>query len=454
VPPERDITGGIEVQKQVAGDGGDVIGPDPRRTASWTMVAVAGVLAAGALLAQHAMVPFGAQPHMGLLSGGGDLDIYRQGALRVLHRDPLYTSKVPPGGWFTYPPFAALVFVPLAVLNFTAAKGLWMLVSSAALVATIWRCATTLGWRPDRRLMLLSVAVGFVALDVQAVRGTLWQGQVNLILMALILWDLCRPGDSRWRGWSVGVAAGVKLTAIVFVPYLLVTRQWRAAVNACGAAALTVGLSWLILPSDSAGYWLHAVVRTDRIGPLAHVGNYSVGGILANLSAPAQMSTPWWIAGVCACGALGFYAARHAECAGYRLLAVTIVGLLSCTVPPLAWGHHWVWVVPLLVVTLDRVARTRGRMRLAWAAATASVYLLTFMWFTAWVYREADDLAAVYPTHAASLGAAIDEMTKMDRLFVVAVHPVLFVIVACAAVVLAGRDEGVLCHGGEIRLRS
>jgi alpha-1,2-mannosyltransferase len=413
--------------------------PDSRRPVSWTVVGAGYLAAVVAVLAQHVLVPFGAESHMGLLTNGGDLDIYRHSALQLLHGQPLYAAKVPPGGWFTYPPFAALTFVPLAILNFTVAKGLWMLVSFAALVATIWRCATTLGWRPDRRLALLSVALAFVALDVQAVRGTLWQGQVNLVLMALVVWDLTRPSDSRLRGWSVGVAAGVKLTAIVFVPYLLLTRQWRAAATAVGAAALTVALSWLILPADAADYWLHAVVQTDRIGPLAHIGNYSVGGVLAILSAPAPMPTGWWFVGVSLVGVLGLYAAHRAERVGRRLLAITIVGLLSCTVPPLAWGHHWVWVVPLLAVMLDRVARTSGRVRRAWAAGATTVYLLVFMWFTAWVYREAQSLEAHHPTHAAAMGAAIDEMTRLDEVLVVAVHPTLFVIVGCATIVLARR---------------
>jgi alpha-1,2-mannosyltransferase len=169
------------------------------------------------------------------------------------------------------------------------------------------------------------------------------------------------------------------------------------------------------------------------------VGNYSVGGVLAILSAPAPMPTGWWFVGVSLVGALGFYAAHRAEHVGHRLLAITIVGLLSCTVPPLAWGHHWVWVVPLLAVMLDRAARTCGRVRLAWTAVTMTVYLLVFMWFTAWVYRETQSLGAHHPTHAAAMGAAIDEMTRLDELLAVAAHPALFVIVGCATIALARR---------------
>jgi alpha-1,2-mannosyltransferase len=405
-----------------------------RRTVSWTMVAVASLAAVVALLAQHLLVPFFADSHMGLLDNSGDLDVYRHGGLQVRNGWRLYAARITAEGWFTYPPFAAITFVPLSILNVAVAKTLWMLVSFAALVATIWRCATTLGWRADLRLILLSVALGFVALDVQAVRGTLWQGQVNLVLMALVVWDLTRRGDSRWRGWSVGVAAGVKLTAIVFVPYLLVTRQWRAAATAGGAAALTLMLSWLVLPTDSADYWLHAVFKTDRIGPLAHVGNYSVGGIVATVSAPRPMPAAWWLAGVVLVSALGLYAAYRAERVGRRLSAITVTGLLSCAVPPLAWGHHWVWAVPLLAIMLDRAARTAGRVRWAWAAVIGATYLLVFMWFTAWVYQEARSLETQYPTNAAAMGAAISEMTRADRLLVVAVHPALLVVVAFATI--------------------
>lgn len=419
--------------------GGPIIHPDSRRSVSWTIVGVGYVAAGVALLAQHVLVPFGADAHMGLFTNGGDLDIYRHGGLQVLHGEPLYAAKIPPGGWFTYPPFAAITFVPLAILTFGVAKALWMLVSFTALVATIWRCATTLGWRPDRRLALLSVALGFVALDVQAVRGTLWQGQVNVVLMGLVVWDLTRPDGSRLRGWSVGVASGMKLTAIVFVPYLLLTRQWRAAATAGGAAALTVVLGWLTLPADSTAYWLHAVVQTDRVGPLAHVGNYSIGGVLATLAAPGPMPAGWWLVFVVLACALGFLAAQRAERSGHRLLAITITGLLSCMVPPLAWGHHWVWSVPLLAIMLDRVARTSGHVRETWAAATAAVYLLVFMWFTAWVYRAASGLEARHGTYAAAIGAAVAEMTKLEKFLLVVGHPALFAVVGCATLALTQR---------------
>jgi alpha-1,2-mannosyltransferase len=116
------------------------------------------------------------------------------------------------------------------------------------------------------------------------------------------------------------------------------------------------------------------------------------------------------------------------------LLAVTIVGLLSCTVPPLAWGHHWVWTVPLLAVTLDRAIRGAGASRWVWMASAAGIYLVAFMWFNALPYRSSLRLSPSYPTYVDAFNAAIEHMTRLDRLVVVAGHPVLFVTVALATI--------------------
>jgi alpha-1,2-mannosyltransferase len=374
---------------------------------------------------------------MGLLVNGSDLDIYRQGGLHVMQGGRLYADELA-GGWFTYPPFAAVSLVPLSMLNFPVAKIVWMAVSFVALTATIWCSAAALGYRRDGSLGLLCVAAAVLAVDIEAVRGTLWQGQVNLVLMAIIVWDLTRPVGARFRGWSVGIATGIKLTAVVFVPYLVVTRQWRAAITATATAAATVALTWCLLPADSSDYWAHAMFQIDRIGPLGHPGNFSIGGILATLWAPDPMPTIWWLICVAAAAICGYYACYRAELDGQRVLALTIAGLLSCTVPPLAWGHHWVWTVPLLAVAVDRSVGSAGRRRWMWGAAAAAIYLVVFMWFSAWLYRTSMRFAANYPTYVDALNAGIDHMTRFDRLLAVAPQPVLFVVVSVVTITFTG----------------
>jgi len=390
------------------------------------------MVAVVALMVQQWLEPFTAGSHMGLLTNGGDLEVYRQGAQQLAHGDPLYVEL--PVGWFTYPPFAAMIFTPLAYLP--GVKAIWMLISFGALTATVWRCATVLGYRKDWSLALLSLAAA-LALDIEAVRGTLWQGQVNIVLMAIIVGDLTRPAGARWRGWSVGVAAGIKLTAIVFVPYLVITRQWRAAATASGAAAATVVLAWCVSPPDSTEYWSHAVFQIDRIGTLTHPGNFSISGILATIWAPSAMPTIGWLIGVVIAAVSGYYAAYCAHRRGRGLVALSIVGLMSCVVPPLAWGHHWVWTVPLLAVVIDRAVRSTGGARWAWAGAAGTIYLSVFMWFSAWLYRTASSLGSGYPTYVEALDAAINQLTRFDKLVAVAHQPVLFFVVAVVTIMVS-----------------
>ena len=69
---------------------------------------------------------------------------------------------------------------------------------------------------------------------------TIYLGQINLILMAAIMWDLTQPDTTKngkyrwWKGVVTGIAAGIKLTPLIFVPYLLVTRKWREAAGCVG----------------------------------------------------------------------------------------------------------------------------------------------------------------------------------------------------------------------------
>ncbi|MFI2279301.1 glycosyltransferase 87 family protein [Nocardia beijingensis] len=406
----------------------------------WAVLALA--IGGCALIVQAVLVPLWAAPQFGLLVNQGDLEIYRNGALQLLHQKPLYAAPVPPGGWFTYPPFAAMCFVPLALLSFGTARIAVFAITCFALWATIWRCWRVLGYRGDGRLAVFCLGLAAVAVDIEAVRGTLWQGQVNLVLMAIIVWDLTGPASARFRGWSVGIATGVKLTAIVFVPYLIVTRQWRAAAMALTTTAATMLLAWLVAPSDSREYWLRAVRDTDRIGPVTHPGNQSINGVLANIWAPATVPTWVWLLCVSIAAAIGFAAASAAYRLREGLLGLVVTGLIGCAIPPLAWGHHWVWFVPLLIVLSHYTIRERSRHRTILAATTAASALAASMWFTAGIFAEIErlDLTGA-PSYVPAMNAAVEQIPQWGRAVVCGVPPTVYLTVVIAVLVYRLRSR-------------
>jgi alpha-1,2-mannosyltransferase len=307
-----------------------------------------------------------------------DLSVYRAGAQVVLHGIPLYRHSVYSGLDFTYPPLAALVFVPFAVLPFRAAATVMCAVNLAVLGYVCRRSLVALGVPsgPGRGAgVLLATGLTFW---LDPVRTSVYLGQVNLVLLALVLWDLPRTPEHRTQGVGVGIAAGLKLTPLVFIPFLLLTRRFRAAATATAVFAGTVAIGVAVLPRDAADYWLGGLFAhpTRVFADPSSPHNQSLPGLLARIQHVPSVSLGWLVlVGVLlACALL---VAVAADRRGERLLAITVVGLSGAAVSPYSWNHHWVWVVPLAVFLGHRVAVTPGRAeRTGWLVATMALVAL------------------------------------------------------------------------------
>ena len=105
------------------------------------------------------------------------------------------------------------------------------------MVALAYSCILILklaGYRPSR-IAVAGVVAAAMALD--PVWQTLFLGQINLILLALILTDiwLVSRGSSRLAvGIGVGIAAAIKLTPAIFIVFFLLARRTKAALVAAG----------------------------------------------------------------------------------------------------------------------------------------------------------------------------------------------------------------------------
>jgi alpha-1,2-mannosyltransferase len=271
------------------------------------------------------------------------LQVYRAGGARLLDGLPIYDGFAFWVLYFTYPPFAAVAFTPLSLVPVDVLKVAFSLLNVAALAAVIWLSLRALGYRSSRNLATATVGLTGLLFWLEPVRSTIGIGQVNLMLMLLVLADVLRP--TRFQGAGIGIAAGIKLVPGVFILYLLLTRRWRAAATAGVTFAVTVGAGFLVAPRDSVRYWTGTFVTTGRIGKPAETGNQSLSGMLARLGAPDAL----WPGLALLLGVAGMALAVRAYHRGGELLGVTVCGLTACVVSPFTWNHHWVWFVPLLL---------------------------------------------------------------------------------------------------------
>ena len=326
-------------------------------------------------------------PHLGVPL---DLRIYRYGGLIAGHVRPWYDPRrgSPLYDWpgyqklkFTYSPFAALIFTALTVPTSTQLLAGSEAVSILALVAAVWFTLGGLGYKPGAARAGLTLLATALAMSLEPVQRTLALGQIELVLMALIIWDMCQSDRRWWKGVGVGVAAGIKLVPLIFVVYLLLTRRFRQAAVALGTFAATVAVGFLVMPSDSRAYWFGRVFADgSRTGFVGFGGNQSLRGLITRLAGSVAGGQPAWLAVAAVTLVTGLLCAAAVDRAGHRVLGVLGCALTGLLVSPISWDHHWVWAVPAIVAVVAYGARASGALR--WACF--GIAIATLASFGAW----------------------------------------------------------------------
>ncbi len=322
--------------------GAPATGPDRRLVGPWPLAnLVSLLLALAAVWLVWSQVPGGYRV---------DLDVYRAGGRAVL--DGVALSDVDVLGLpFTYPPFAAVVFVPLALLGTEAARIVFTLVSLAAFVVSGGLVARRLGLTLPQAAPLL-----LVGLALEPLRWTASLGQVNTLLLLAVVLDALVV--TRGRGWLVGIAAGIKLTPAVFVVYFALRRDWAAVRRSALAFGVTVLVAMAVAPASSVAFWTGGFAALGKWGvdTLASVNQSLYGAVLA--LAGTGVDRPWLSPAILLLGVgLGALVARRLLAEGDEvgaLVSVAVGGLLGS---PVSWSHHWVWALPALLVLLRRGRR-------------------------------------------------------------------------------------------------
>ena len=304
-----------------------------------------------------------------------DIDVYRMGGRAWLDGSPLYadgTTFATQGGLelpFTYPPLAAVAFAPFALLSLPGASvaittsTLILLVVSTMIVLTgldVWP-TTPVTSEPAwaRRCWLAAAIVAPAVIVLEPIRSNFDFGQINVVLMTLVIAD-CVPRRTPWpRGLLLGVAIALKLTPAVFLLYFLLRRDTRALLVSAASAAVATLAGFALAWRDSWEYWTETVRNTDRIGTATLNTNQNIAGALARLGLGEGVRFALWTLICFAVLAVTVWAARRALRAGQPVLALICVAMFGLSVSPVSWSHHWVWALPTVLVTAVLAWRLR-----------------------------------------------------------------------------------------------
>ncbi|WP_434993441.1 glycosyltransferase 87 family protein [Arthrobacter sp. Ld5] len=299
---------------------------------------------------------------------GLDFRVYRMGGQSVVDGDgSLYSRSFGEGEGsllFTYPPFAALAFTVLTLVSAETGAALFVALSVAIAGATSLLVTRYLGGfsavrdvlRHPTALPLAIAGTGLVCL-LGPWRETMAFSQVNIVLFAMIAADLLSGPHRRMpTGLLTGIAAGIKLTPLVFGLYFLVRGEWKQLFTMAGGFFGTIAVGFLLLPGESATYWLQMLRDTGRIGGEGYVDNLSVRGAILHFLGPDFPSTvPWLVISLLLVAATA-YVIRSSILQGDRFLPIATTSLLMLLISPISWSHHWVWIVVVLAVLAGQAA--------------------------------------------------------------------------------------------------
>jgi alpha-1,2-mannosyltransferase len=250
----------------------------PRRApkAASALLALAGLAAALALA-----LPVGLRQHV-----GNDFHVFWQAGHNFLTGAPLYHGGLPGARPLKYPPFAALVFTPLALVPLPIAGVLMSLLNLGLWVAAAYLTRDILArLAPGRAVGRWTLLLALV-LSAQFFLDNFHHVQMNEVTFVLVLLGLRAHLDGKdvsSAGFLVAAAA-IKLTPVFSVAWLVI-RGRRPAALATVPLALACVLVPLTLRGPSRGAaelaeYYHGFLAKHQHG---EIGSYTAGQNVAAL---------------------------------------------------------------------------------------------------------------------------------------------------------------------------
>ena len=288
-----------------------------------------------------------------------DLQVYKGAVDSWASGASVYDYQRFNGDIFTYPPVAAHLLGWLHLVSLTSAGAVWMGLTVFALLTIVG--SLTFGCRglfqywdrlPLRWSRLMTTSIIFFLLVVSSpTRSNVQFGQLSVMVVALTTYDLFASG-SRFTGIFLGFAICLKLTPIIFVPFLLLAGRYRHAAMTAGTFGAVNLLDAAIWPQESARFWLGELTRQSK---------FVNGDIVANQSLLAFLERETvfrvnllWAIGSCIVIALALMAGKALVARGEFATAGLLAGVASLIVSPVTWTHHQFWLVLTAFIPLTR----------------------------------------------------------------------------------------------------
>ena len=290
---------------------------------------------------------------------------------------------VPP---FIYPPPSLLVVWPLHFFSYEGAKALMLVINHACLVFAIGFMLRKLFREEFERAPQLAAAltIAYCLLFDPAV-VTVQLGQVNLLLLVCIclMWHALRTNGSPWAiAIPLSLAIVIKTYPGLLMLLLLASRRYKAAGLTLALFGVYCAASYVLLPT---GIWSDWITKVLPNGDEAHPGpwNQNIRAFIARAFMPNGFSEPVVALPSAVKPAIMLLSAAVLGCTlwlsyrcwrrpnGARLidLHTSLYLFTMFLIAPVSWEHHFIYLLPCLILVLLMLVSGEVRGQWRWIAA-------------------------------------------------------------------------------------
>jgi hypothetical protein len=317
---------------------------------------------------------------------------------------------------YLYPPVSLLLFLPFSWFSYPTVKVAALIINHLSLIFLmylllfrIFRVNTLLKAPDDKdsgslHWLVLPLLVLY-SLQFHPIAVTMNHGQINLVVMVLIclFWTAAREDKpASLTAAPLALAIILKTYPVIFLPLLIVRRQYRIAAWALGYSVALVLASFAILPQGTWNDWLHFVVPTGGYAEVpfhlfspAMPWNQSINGFTARLflhpdyaltvNPAAARVIPTLLAGIIV-SILVWFGRRMNNRPQRRYVNEEMAAVLLSIflIAPLSWEHHLVFVLPAAMLAL--IHMFKGRMSV-YVAVPVGLAVGILAWPMSYLFR-------------------------------------------------------------------
>jgi hypothetical protein len=320
-----------------------------------------------------------------------DMVVYREGVKAFLEHRSVYSAPMPAGDIqlpFIYPPFGALAMVPLTAfdaIDHTLAGNIMVILSDLFVLVCLYFVFRAVLKKPEFLLPVTAVTWAIV-LHFEPVDLNNNYAQINIVVMALVIFDLVPRKRFLPQGILVGVAAAIKITPLAMLLYFLVRKEWKqiatALLSAVVATLLAAAFRWDPFVEFFSFKLLEMGSGSDFGVGTEYQSNSSIKGAIQRVYPSAEsmeangltIGLAWLAASVIVVVLAAWLIKRL--CREHLLVDAQLVTALTVLlISPVSWSHHWVWLTLVIPVF---IYRAWSWLSTGWAARSLLAVLIAW----------------------------------------------------------------------------